>query len=168
VSLLACTTENNKIQTLSDKEWKDILLFTAKFTVGNKGYILNNYENIEVVDIISDSYINNTDLGYDFNDSILNYIGSRKNSIITNRLDTIANICFIYDTNNFKENLIIYSEPFYVSKTILCLSMTYKKNLQKITEQKIFFFRKKHENFIFIEFYDVNKDKYYRPVEINQ
>jgi len=166
VIVLDCNTNNRyeKNQILTDNEWREILINTLFLAEGDKPYVLAFFDNKRSKNILSDIYLQcKNDLGYKINDSILYMIQNRRNNPVTNRLDTILNVSFIYDTTNFKENYVIYSEPFYISNNLICLSMTNKKVKENISLEWIFFFKKQNNTFKLIFFYDVNKDMFYRP-----
>ena len=166
LSLFGCKSEIKQVQILTDGEWRDILVNTLPLAEGNIPYIFKEYENTGLKDIISNIYVNCTDLGYEINDSILSHISNGKNKPITNRLDTMFNVSFVYDTIGFNDNYVIYSEPFYVNKEIICISMSNKKKPENITLQWIIFLKKQNGRFKIIEFYDIKKDKFYKPAEI--
>lgn len=163
LSLFGCKPESKQVQILTDGEWRDVLINTLWLAEGNKPYIFKEFENIGSIDIISKTYINCTNLGYELNDSILNKITNRKNKPITNKLDTMLNISYVFDTTGFKENFVIYSEPFYINEDIICISMSNNKILENIILQWVFFLKKQNESFKIIEFYDVKKGMFYKP-----
>ena len=75
----------------------------------------------------------------------------------------MLNISYVFDTTGFKENFVIYSEPFYINEDIICISMSNNKILENIILQWVFFLKKQNESFKIIEFYDVKKGMFYKP-----
>jgi len=163
LSFFGCKSENEQIQTLTDGEWRDILKSTLTLAEGSKPYVFKKYENIGLKDIISSIYINCTDLGYEFNDSILNIINNRINRPIKNKLDTMFNVKFISDTNGIIYNYVMYSEPLYLNNEILCISMINRKVKENTSLRWVFFMKKQNGSLKIIEFYDDKKEKYFRP-----
>lgn len=166
LSLFSCKTENKQVQVLTDSEWSDILISTLPLAKGDRPYIYREYGNEELKDITSKVYVNCADIGYELNDSIISNINNRKNIPITNKIDTMYNISLVSDLNEFKHNYVIYSEPFYVSTQILCVSMGNKLIVEDEILQWVFFLEKQNGSFKIIEFYDVQKDKFFKPASL--
>lgn len=170
--LSACSTRLNDEQTIPDHEWRDILINTIPFIEHEhetpiinypfkSQFIFKYYNNVELKSIISKVYAFNTALGYEVDDSILLYIKSRNNKPITNNLDTMLSLSFIYDTNMFDKDFLIYSEPFYINENIICVSLTHRQKMKNITRSKVYFIRKESELIELVEFYDVNENQFY-------
>jgi len=166
LSLFGCRNINKQPQLLTDKEWSDILNITLPLAKGDKPYIYRKFENVESKEIISSVYTNCEDIGYELNDTILNYINSRNNKLITNKLDTMFNVSFVSNLNGFKHNYVIYSEPFYVNNQILCISMSNKIIKEDALLKWVFFLKKQNDSIKVIEFYDVQKDMFFEPAPL--
>ncbi|NOX85093.1 MAG: hypothetical protein GXO86_03860 [Chlorobi bacterium] len=154
---------NNKMpnSVLNKSEWKSVsgILFFAN----NSNYHLYyKYINSETNDIVNKLYYNCTYLGYEVNDSLVNYILNRKNKIIIPKIDKIFGIDYIYDTT-VSNSILYFSEPFYVNKHIICFSVT-NKNYGEIKWQFVYFIKKQNNSFKIILYYDTKEDKFYKPI----
>ncbi|HAF29364.1 MAG TPA: hypothetical protein DCG75_09995 [Bacteroidales bacterium] len=166
LSFFGCKEENKQTQVLTDTEWRDVLYRTLPFTGGSKPYIFDEFGNVESKDIVSHVYFNCTYLGYEINDSILSYINKRKNNLIVNKLDTMFNVSYVHSINEIDYNYTVYSEPFYVNNQIICVSISNKKVLKDETHEWVFFLKKQKGSFEIIEFYDAQKDAFYKNVPL--
>ena len=166
LGLFGCKNINKQSQLLTDKEWGDILNITLPLATGDKPYIYKKYGNVELKDITLIIYNYCADIGYELNDTILNYIKNRDNKLITNKLDMMFNINFISDLNGFKHNYVIYSEPFYVNNQILCISMSNKLVNEGVLLEWVFFLKKQNDSIKIIKFYDDQKDMFFKPVPL--
>jgi len=165
-SLICCKYQKQHIQTLTDKEWWNILNITLSFTKDNETLIQDEFENYELKKIISSVYTECSDLGYTISDSVLKYISNRKNIAITNKLDTMFNVRFVTYNDKDNHNIVSYSEPFYIAKDLICLSMSYSLIDKNKKKQWVFIFKKFNGIFKLIEFYDINKDTYYKTIPL--
>ncbi len=151
----------DQIQILTDVEWVSIL----NNTPGSK-YIYKEYNNTELKDTIAWVYYNCSHLGYDIQKSKIHYVYNRKNKLITNKLDTISNFRFIIDTIGFKYDYVIYSEPFFVTDEIVCVSISKKEVKENVFSHRVFFLKKQNDLYKIIEFYDVRKDRFYEQIPL--
>lgn len=164
--LFGCENKNSQSQLLTDKEWSDILNLTLPLAKGDKPYIYYKYGNVELKHITSNVYSNCIDIGYELNDTILNYIKNRNNKLITNELDTMFNVNFVSNLKGFKHNYVIYSEPFYVNNQIICVSMSNKILNEDALLMWVFFLKKQNDSIKIIEFYDAQKDMFFKPATL--
>ncbi len=163
--LLGCKTESKKAKSFTASDWKNILTYTLAFAEGEKPYVFKNYENDKSKDLISSIYKDRSEkIGYQFHDSVYYYLRKRTNGPILDRLDTMFNITFVQDTIMLNKNVIIFSEPFFINDSIICISMSNIIMPKATLKKKVFFLKKSYNSYGIIEVYDVNKDKFYRPV----
>ncbi len=167
LSLFSCKSNNKTAQLLTDTEWREIISQTIKFPRRKiESQIYKDYNNIYMRDTVIAVYEYCSYLGYEVNDSIIDYIKNRKNKPITNRLDTMYGFSFTLDTIN--NHYITYSEPFFVNDKMICVSMSSFNIKEDTSFCFVYFFKKENGSFKEIEFYDVRKNLFYEctPVEI--
>lgn len=81
--------------------------------------------------------------------------------MILNQLDTIFQIRFIIDTTGFKDSYSIYSEPFYLKDSLICISKFFKSSKEPSLIKWIFFFSKQSNSLKLILLYNVQKKEFY-------
>jgi len=166
--LFGCKNDNKYSHVLTDKEWHDIIAQTFLLSDIKEPYIFQKYDNTGLKKTILDSYINSTFLGYEINDSILNYINTREDKPITNHLDTMFAVSFITDTIRNRSDYVLFSEPFFVNDKIICIAMSNRKIRDDITLKKVFYFIKRDDKVLrILGYYDVNKDVFYKATPIS-
>jgi hypothetical protein len=161
--LSGCFRSQDKEPELTNFEWKSILENTLVFAEGDLPLVYKEYDNLYLKDLILKVYTHSANIGYTVNDSIENYIKIRQNTLISNDLGEYLDVKYVLDSSNVESNFVIYSEPFYVSSDIVCISMTCKKPKANTMDHWVFLFQKQGNTFKIKRFYDYQKDSFFSP-----
>jgi hypothetical protein len=152
----------------SDKDWSKILVPITILSDLQEGNIFYKYENLEMNSFIDSLYeYCDTMLNYQKNRTIQEYICNRKNTTITNNLDTIFNgkIHLIKDTISNKNQYIILSEPFAINDSLVCLASTIIKPKEKFKNKHIWFLKKIDSSWEVIFLYNNNRRRFFMRSE---
>lgn len=168
VALTSCQFPEKNYQILNDAEWHDALKLSISIAGINSDmiFLYQYYENSELVEVLSKEYsYGSEDFSYQINDSIIDYIKSRPNGRITNKLDTIFGLEFISDTIDVKHDYILLSKPFYIADNLLIYSMSYRKTKGDKNHHWIYYIQKQSGGVITKAIYDVAEDSYYEVIK---
>ncbi len=110
-------------------------------------------------------YTLGTDIfGYQYQDSISNYVLHRDNKLISSRLDTLLDISHVRDTINHTDSYMVLSEPFFADKNLICFSISFR-NSKTENGDWIFFCEKNESSFSIRGYFDIGKDQYFEAIE---
>ena len=169
IIVLSCKMPSKleKLSNVSEELWYPIIqALLISGIEGDKTYIYYRYENNVQKEFIEASYDLGHDIyNYEINDSIVHYINSRTDNIISMRLDTIDNVEFIVDTIGFN-NYFLLSEPFFITNDRLFFTVTNKK-LNSEPKYWIYFFYKNEDSLKISGYYDVQEETFYNAMPLN-
>jgi hypothetical protein len=165
ILITSCKNEQNLL--LTDKEWENILNYTISLPSISERLVNSNYCNKRTYDLISFCYENSSsELDYELTDSIRNYLKVREDEPIKNRIDTLFGISFINKNETLEKEHLIFSEPFFIKKDLLCFSIELIGIKDKPLNQWVFFLQNKDKRFMPIRYYDYLDAKFYEFVKI--
>jgi len=159
--IICCQSTKNEL--LTNEEWNDVLglLGTSK---QNKASLFTKFENIEMENILEEVYIANKEsLCYKINDSIIQLLQNRKNTNFNKNKKVGFNLTYIDDTLNCKEYNVL-SEPFFIKDSLICLSIRFVNTEKNSSSSIIYFFEKNNNGLQVIEFYNIDKDRFYSRI----
>ena len=163
--LFSCNNTSIKVNTFTNVELEDLFAFPLSTIESDSISVYETYDNKRFLQLLSTLYRNRSDLGYVINQSILDEINNRTDCQVPREIVDFKywNLNFVSDSTIQYNNIIVFSEPLFINKSLVNITWAVKNNKSDTTKNYSLFLRKDNTGFSIIEFYDAQLDMFYEP-----